>query len=177
MASRQIRPIRVKGNIAYVPLTQGYESIIDAADVPLVEGRNWYAHIRLASNGSIRTVYAMTNTSLGSGKKTAVLLHRVIMSPPDGMEVDHIDGSGLNNRRSNLRNATDGENMHNQRIHCNNTSGFKGVSWDASRNKWQAKISVNRRTVHLGRFGTADAARDAYDEASERYHGSFGRTG
>ena len=41
---KAIRQIRVDGNIAYVPLTRGYEAVIDAADVPLVEGWNWYAH-------------------------------------------------------------------------------------------------------------------------------------
>ena len=84
---KAIRQIRVDGNIAYVPLTHGYEAIIDAADVPLVEGLNWLAHL------AGRTVYA--RCASGSPK---VYLHRFIMRPADDMCVDHISGDGLDCR-------------------------------------------------------------------------------
>jgi hypothetical protein len=41
--TKKIRPIRVEGDTAIVPLTRGFEAVIDAVDVPIVEGWNWVA--------------------------------------------------------------------------------------------------------------------------------------
>lgn len=161
------RGIRIEGNLAYVPLTRGYEAVIDAADVSLVEGWNWCALVRPKS------VYAM-RFSEGAEKKT-ILLHRVIAGTPEGMDTDHIDGNGLNNRRSNVRVATKGQNMHNQRLSSANTSGVKGVSWVKRRQKWQAQICANGKRVGLGYYDTIADAGQAYADASAKMHGEFGR--
>jgi hypothetical protein len=88
---KSIRPIRVEGNVAFVPLTKGRESVIDAADVHLVEGFNWFAHVR--GGGAYACSLRL------SPKRKHIILHRIIMGDPDGLEIDHIDGDGLNNRR------------------------------------------------------------------------------
>jgi hypothetical protein len=163
------RPIRIEGDAAYVPLTKGYEAIIDAADVPLVEGVNWFAVVQLSA------VYAQRSARRVNGKRKAVLLHRVIMDAPDGLEVDHVNGDGLDNRRSNLRLATRSENQHNRRVQNNNTSGFKGVSWHKRDLKWYARIGLDGRRKLLGFFDTPEAAYAAYVEASTRLHGDFAR--
>jgi hypothetical protein len=165
--SRAIRPIRIEGDVAYVPLTKGYEAIIDAADVPLVEGVNWWAKI------SRITVYAAAK--LPSPQRGDKLMHRAIMNTPSKMETDHIDGDGLNNRRSNLRIATTSENQRNRGLSANNTSGFKGVSWQKRTKKWRAEIRSNGVYWWLGDFDTPEAAHAAYVAASERLHGEFGR--
>jgi hypothetical protein len=165
----KIRPIRICGDVAYVTLTRGYEAIIDAADVPLVEGRNWYALVQSHS------VYVVRKGKRGSELRS-VYLHRVIMGDPNGLQIDHKDGDGLNNRRYNLRVATKFQNMHNMRISRRNTSGFKGVSWDAAACKWRAWIGLNRKRKHLGVFDSPEEAHAAYCRASEKYHGEFGRT-
>jgi hypothetical protein len=167
--SRAIRPIRIEGDAAYVTLTKGYEAIIDAADVPLVEGKNWHADAKRREN----TVYARTRARKGSAKK--VWMHRVIMDDPDGFQVDHIDGNGLNNCRNNLRKATNAQNARNSCTPRNNTSGFKGVTWHKLSSKWCAKIEVNYVSKHLGLFDTPEAAHSAYVAASEKLHGEFGR--
>ena len=112
------RPIRIDGAHAYVPLTQGREAIIDVADVSLVDGHTWW----LGKGGYAVRVYKV------NGKQTTVYMHRVISACPEGQEVDHIDGDGLNNRRSNLRNATKAQNAYNVGPRRTNTSGYKGVS-------------------------------------------------
>ena len=165
--SKAIREIRIEGNVAYVPLTKGYEAVIDAADVPLVEGFNWCA----AVDG--RSVYAIRTGPRPERK--SILLHRVLMGDSVGMEVDHQDGDGLNNQRGNLRVATKSQNMHNQRTRVDNASGMKGVHWSNVRGKWVAEISLNGRRSHLGYFTTPEAAHAAYVAASERLHGDFGR--
>lgn len=167
MASKEIRPIRVEGNLAYVPLTRGYEAVIDAADAYLVAGVNWNAFV------TKHTVYARRTS--GRPARREVLLHRVIMGDPEGVLVDHADCNGLNNRRANLRQATPSQNAHNMRLPKDNKSGFKGVSWHRPSKRWMAEISANRRKHYLGIFRTREEAHDAYMAASAKLHGDFGR--
>jgi hypothetical protein len=166
--TKKVRPIRIDGDIAYVTLTKGYVAVIDAADVPLVEGRNWGA--RLDKN----TVYARRTDTSGPAPRT-VLLHRMLLGEPKGFQVDHKDGDGLNNRRSNLRVATNQQNASNARLSRLNTSGFKGVSWHKQRRKWYARIRKDGRSVHLGMHHTPEDAHAAYAAASADLHGPFGR--
>lgn len=163
------RLIRTEGDLSYVPLTKGYEAVIDTVDIPLVEGWNWAA---LVSYG--RSTYAF-HTSNRPVRKS-IYLHRVIMGEPDGMEVDHINGNGLDNRRSNLRLATSSQNKHNTGPRKNSTSGFKGVTWDKANSKWQAQITLHGKVKKLGRFPTPEEAYEAYCKASGELHGEFGRT-
>ena len=166
--AKAVRTIRVEGDLAYVPLTRGYEAVIDAADVPLVEGRNWYAKQRT------HTVYACRSQWSG-GADVTVRMHRVIAAAPDGMDVDHIDGDGLNNRRSNLRHATRSENNCNRRAALKNASGLKGVSWNKANKKWLAQIRFHKQKKHLGYFNTPEEAHAAYCAAANVLHGEYAR--
>jgi hypothetical protein len=161
-----IRPIRFEGNIAYVPLTKGYEAVIDAEDAVILQFFSWSAKPKPSK------VYAVTGLKSRSGY-TTVLMHRMIMRYPLGLQVDHIDGDGLNNRKSNLRVATHAQNMWNRGPQHNNTSGFRGVSWHEKSAKWQARIKHENGRMFLGYFDTAEAANEAYIEASKRLHGDF----
>lgn len=168
MASRILRPIRIEGNIAYVPLTKGYEAIIDAVDAHIVAPFNWCASV------DHNTVYAVRGDYRG-GVQRFVILHRVLLGSPSGVHVDHIDGNGLNNCRQNLRLATPSQNSCNKRLPVTNTSGFKGVCWVNRSAKWQASIKMNGKQIYLGLHETPEAAHAAYIEASGRVHGEFGR--
>ena len=169
--SRKIRQIRVEGNIAYVPLTQGYEAIIDTADVPLVEGVNWFAKVRS------HAVYAVNSGQRDqlSGKQYTLRMHRLILGAKAGVHVDHINSSGIDNRRCNLRLVTPGQNNKNARVRCDNTSGLKGASLDKRHNKWRSRINVDGVSIALGYYDTAREAHQAYCEASRRLHGEYGR--
>jgi hypothetical protein len=166
---RKIRPIRVEGNIARVPLTRGYEAIIDAADVPIVDGFNWRAMVEA------HTVYAARSDYSGQ-KVRLILLHRLLMGEPDGFPIDHIDCDGLNNRRGNLRIVTVWQNTQNAKVRRDSTSGLKGVTWHRRDRKWHAKIQSHGRRHHLGYYDTPDEAHAAYCAASVKLHGEFGRT-
>lgn len=170
------REIRIEGDIAYVPLTQGYEAAIDAADVPLIEGKNWFAQVSRRRDGSVRAVYALTQVRRENGKQRPERMHRVILGI-DSDEADHKDGDGLNNRRGNLRPATHMENCFNGRRRCDNTSGFRGVTLDRGKGMWRARIRVARKLLHLGWFSDQLKAAAAYAEASAKHHGTFGNTG
>lgn len=165
------RPIRIEGDVAYVPLTKGYVAIIDVEDVPLVQGQNWCAYL------DRNTVYAKRKGPMP--ERRTICMHRIIMGDPLGLEVDHRDGNGLNNRKrgetGNLRVATRSQNAQNQAMSVRNTSEIKGVSWEDSRQKWRADIKVNCKNVAFGRFDSKEAAGARVREKRLVLHSEFAR--
>jgi hypothetical protein len=86
-------------------------------------------------------------------------------------------GDGLDCRRSNLRRClTAADNNRNVGKRPGLSSRFKGVHWNKGMDRWQAKIRYDGKTAHLGYFADEATAARAYDEASARLHGEFGRT-
>ena len=85
-------------------------------------------------------------------------------------EIDHINRIPSDNRIINLREVTDQENQFNRGKQKNNTSGYKGVSWNKQNKKWLANIRVNRKTIYLGYFDDILEASEAYRKAKEKYH-------
>ncbi len=168
--TKAIRPIRVEGGVAYVPLTRGYEAVIDAEDVNIVSGVLWHV------TPGRRTAYAFGRVKI-DGVLVRTSIHRLIASPSDGFVVDHIDGNGLNNRRSNLRLATISQNAHNTTMErANNSSGVKGVYWHKKCAKWYARISKDSKRISLGFFDNIEDASACYLNAVKEFHGEFGRT-
>lgn len=153
-----------------IPLTKGHVAVVDDEDVHLAQFR-WYAQpVR-------RTIYARRDDwAWRDGRPVrlrAHFLHRDVLAAVKGSEVDHINGDGLDCRRSNLRLASRAQNARNRRTSTTNKSGFKGVSWQAKRGKWQAMICVNNRNRFLGRFSDPVAAAEAYDAAARKHFGEF----
>jgi hypothetical protein len=151
-----------------IPLTKGFLATIDDADVGFAMVR-W--HAARCGEGLF---YAARRTVVG-GKSTAVYLHREILKAPPGMDVDHINGNTLDNRRENLRLATRSENNCNARRRRNREPGRKGISQDKRDGRWSAYVNINGRRTALGRFATAEEASRARDEAARRIHGEFAR--
>jgi hypothetical protein len=89
------------------------------------------------------------------------------------MVVDHIDGDGLNNRRSNLRVCTHAQNRLNVGKRKSNTSGLKGAFWSKDKSRWESYITFNHTRRFLGRFETAAEAHAAYVNAAKALHGEF----
>lgn len=148
-----------------IRLTQGKVALIDDCDSELASLR-WYA----AKRGNAFYAVRHKPRELGHG---IVYLHRLVLGATAGLEVDHINGDGLDCRRTNLRLATPSENRRNQRRA--NASGFKGVHWNPSNRGWVASIKVHKKVHHLGTFSDAAEAARAYDAAAIRLHGEFAR--
>jgi hypothetical protein len=88
----------------------------------------------------------------------------------NGKYIDHLDGNGLNNQRSNLRFATKSENGMNRQKQENTTSIYKGVSWHKHNRKWVAYITINGKRSHLGYFiSEVDAAKVYNQKAIELF--------
>lgn len=120
--------------------------------------------------------YVARNVARPDGLKESEYLHRRINGTPHGLKTDHINTFRKDNRRCNLRTATDAQNFWNQRKRTSGTtSRFKGVSWDGNRKKWRAQIFVSPRVLVIGRFETETEAALAYNEAARLYFGEFAR--
>ncbi len=100
-------------------------------------------------------------------------LHRWLLNALAGQQVDHINGDTLDNREVNLRFATKTQNQANAGKYRNNTSGYRGVSWDASCGKWRSQIKFQKRLIHLGVFSTTEAAAIVHDAAAIWLHGAL----
>lgn len=94
------------------------------------------------------------------GEGARIWLHREILQPPDGMQVDHIDGNRLNNRRSNLRLATVAQNAQNQQPR-GGASQFRGVTYCTQTGRWKARVRLDGVEHWLGRFIDEDEAATA----------------
>ena len=150
-----------------ISLTQGKIALVDDTDFDWLNQWRWYAN-RL---GGI--YYVARNGSNPNRRK--ILMHRFILNVPKGLEIDHRDGDGLNNRRTNLRICTHQENQHNQQPQKNRSSAFKGVHWCASARKWVSRIKVDGIEKYLGCFTNELEAARIYDMATLRFHGEFAR--
>jgi HNH endonuclease/AP2 domain len=149
----------------YIELTRGYQAIVDDDDYEDLVKYNWHHH----KNG-----YAMRHERV-NGKRVPIRMHRVVISAPDGYDVDHKNGDKLDNRKANLRLATRSQNNYNKGVQSNSSSGFKGVSWSKQRNKWRARIHVDKKEINLGFFEYQIDAAFAYNEAAIKYHGEFAK--
>jgi len=154
-----------------IPLSQGKFAIVDDADFDWLNQWKWSAH------KNRNTFYAGRKIRVGL-KRKLLLMHRLILGLDFGDERqgDHINMDGLDNRRKNLRIATNAQNRRNRGKQANNTSGYKGVTWRKQRKKWQAHIQVKGKVKHLGYFTDPVEASEAYDSASQKYHGKFAQT-
>lgn len=141
-----------------IPLTQGLYTLVDNEDYEYLNQWNWYAH----KQGN--TYYAKRTTSKDY-KITIIHMHRVVLNISEQeVLVDHKDRNGLNNQKYNLRTSNKSKNGMNRPAQKNNSSGYKGVGFDKSRNKWKAQIMIGQKNKFIGRFDTAIDAAHAYDK-------------
>ena len=154
----------MSNEVIEIPLTRGYVALVGAEDAERVRGFKWHACVLR------HTVYAVRNVRRDDGTQTKQSMHAFLVGEKG---VDHVNGNGLDNRRSNLRSASLSENGQNRRKPARNTSGFKGVTWKKRERKWQAQIGIDGKLRHLGLFATAEEAGRAYDQAARDLHGPF----
>ena len=141
-----------------IKLSNAGEAIVDDADFSFLSRWKWARH---------KDGYAY-RTIRRSGKTCKQYMHRLLINPPAGEQVDHINRNGLDNRRANLRSVPAWKNQHNRSMRIN-TRGSRGVTKPAGRNRWIARIYIKRIRIHLGTFATKAEAEAAYRSAAIRY--------
>lgn len=138
----------------------GLYTLVDDEDYEFLMQFKWQVNGRYVSGGVFK-----------NGTQTRHLMHRVIMHPKLGVEVDHIDGNQLNNQRSNLRVCSRSENCCNRKATIRNKTKLKGVS--VRRDRFIAQITLRGRHFFLGYFNTKKSASLAYQAKAIELHGEF----
>lgn len=148
-----------------IQLTQGKVALVDDEDFDRVNMFNWHACLN-------RHVWYARRSEWPSLK--AVRMHSFVLAlhgSSGSVQIDHRDGNGLNNQKSNLRVATRAQNQINRGLPCNNTSGFKGVYRKGR--SWVARLHYNGSKISLGSYADPAEAARAYDRKARELFGEF----
>jgi len=160
-----------------ISTSNGFFILVDDADFAYLDQFVWRARDNYG-----RTRYAVR----GRYKASTVIMHRMIMDAPEGVEVDHIDGNGLNNQRSNLRLCSSSENKWNgckRNWNGKSTlSKYKGVTSIRYKKKdgtvrirWVAQIRHNWKPIYIGMYDTEEEAAEAYNEKAVELFNEFAK--
>lgn len=163
-----------------MPLDGGHVALVDDADYEPLSGFSW--HVSASRSGK---AYVVRNNKKGL-HRTTVRMHRQILGITDSaVHIDHRNGDGLDNQRSNLRIANNSENGANRRVVLSR-HGFKGIHYIpytqnkgrrwTRRKPWKATLTRDYKVIHIGYFETAIEAATAYDLAAVQYFGAFAAT-
>lgn len=151
------------------------EAKIDSRFCPVVNRMGKWSACHKGTNS-----YAVRNEPRADGRKRQIYMHHVIWSLagrviPRGLQIDHINRDGLDNRLTNLRLATIQEQRRNRRKRQGCTSQYKGVCWCSQKEMWRATIKDGNNQRHLGFFpkDQEKQAAKAYDEAAKELFGEF----
>jgi hypothetical protein len=161
-----LRTVPLHGKIA-----AGRVAFVDDEDHDLVMQFRWNVYEITRPGRHPLGPYAVTPIYVkGVGTRTTLKMHNLIMRISG---VDHVNHNGLDNQRTNLRPATDRQQHHNQRGRLGSASGYKGVSWNSQRQRWQAGITVEGKRRHLGFYVSEMEAALAYDDAAPGVQGEY----
>ena len=151
-----------------MPLTKGLYTRVDFDDYEYLMQWTWHACYAKTTG----KYYAGTNVQMGD-RRQIPKVHHIIFNDVTLSPWDHIDHDPLNNTRRNLRKCTYNQNCSSRGMMKNNTSGYRGVTWNKARKRWKVYIGVNRKSIYVGDFKNKQEAALAYDQAAMKYHGQF----
>ena len=154
-----------------IPLTRGLTATIDAQDFEKISKFKWCAK----KSGSRYYAVAYVRGG-GRSNNKQVAMHRLILDYYGPLDVDHINGNQLDNRKCNLRIVTRSQNNLNQKKVRKGTSKYKGVYFDKRRKRYIAEAKLNGKRIFQKSFMTEIEAAKAYDEIAKKHFGEFAST-
>lgn len=146
-----------------------FYAIVDEDDFESLLKFSWFA--QRGRNGAFYAARKDKNNK-------QIYMHRQILMAKAGYVVDHANSNTLDNRKENLRTCLSKENLRNRHIDKRNKTGFKGVQLDPRKNlskRYMAQMTLDGKSIYLGRFETPEQAALAYNEAALKHHGEFAR--
>lgn len=149
-----------------IKLTQGQVALVDADDYNTVEELQEYHWSAMRRQNGVWHAFR-------NDRGRVRYMHSAILR--GGRLIDHRDRNGLNNQKSNLRRASKSQNAANSKTRSDNTSGFKGVSWEKSKQRWCAALHYLGFRYQIGRFTTKEEAAFAYGLTALAAFGEFAR--
>lgn len=153
-----------------IKLNQGKITIVDDEDFERLNQYRWIV------NANKKNIYVRRYTGLINGISKYVLMHREIVNAPKHMQVDHINGNSLDNRKTNLRLCSNKQNNYNKKNpNKSNKLKIKGVYFHNKKKKFIAQIQIDKKNIHLGQFNVLGDADSAYRKAEDKYYGKFSR--
>lgn len=151
-----------------IPLANTDEyALVDDWNYEIVSNHTWNL---MKTSSSLGLVYARAYWPNSGGP---LLMHRLIMQPPIGMQVDHINHNGICNLESNMRIVTSSQNHMNQRKSQSLYSDYKGVSWHKLNKKWVAQIVIKKKTIYIGAYDSEKVAAEAYNQVAAVAFGDY----
>lgn len=151
-----------------ITLTQSKSVKVDDEDYEFLNQFKWHT----TSRG-----YAARRVHYPSSYKSQVnmtfLMHRILTFAIDGIQVDHINGDKLDNRKENLRLCNNSQNHMNKGVQSNSTTGYKGVSFEKSIGRYRAYCNFNGKRYNLKTFKTPEEAAQAYNTKAKELFGEF----
>ena len=153
-----------------IMLPSGHVTIVSDEDYDMLSKHKWYA-----SNGKGK-YYVSSNTKI-EGFRRHILMHRLIMGILDNpdIQVDHINGDTLDNRRENLRICNRAQNSQNKIGNPEASSIFKGVIWDPIRCHWIMSINSGGKYKHVRSIKNEWVASLIYDLLAFDMFGDFAK--
>jgi|KBSMisStaDraftv2_1062788.scaffolds.fasta_scaffold1087035_1 hypothetical protein len=146
-----------------IPLTQGYVALVDDEDYERVNAFSWFITIQKGKN--FDRLYARRQIVRNKNQ----FMHNFILGV---VGIDHKNHNGLDNRKGNLRMATDEQNLRNARKRPGKGSPYRGVA-RSSKNRWRVRIRYDGKSHLVGYFNDELDAATAYNFAAEEHHGEF----
>lgn len=142
---------------------KGEEFYFDLEDYDKIKKYSWH----MDDNGYIRTRFRCDDNK----SNKLIRMHKIILDY-EGI-VDHKNCNKADNRKENLRPATNSQNCTNKGLIVNNTSGVTGVYWEKNKKRWFAEVSVNYKSIRSSYFKDFEDAVQARKELENRYYGDY----
>lgn len=160
------RKLRYGYTFRLIRLTRGQYTKVDVEDYDWLSQYKWYCTV---GGYAARSQYHKE-----TGGQSRVLMHRELCYAPEGMVVDHINRDPLDNRRANLRAATQKQNIWNRSLPKSaGWTRYHGIRWDKNRRAWQVRLTVNGRRESFGYYKDEREAARAYDRVAKKYRGQY----
>jgi hypothetical protein len=162
------RRVRYGYTFRRIKLTRGKYAIVDVEDFERLNKYKWHC----THCGYAKT--AVPNKSDKGPRQIPVSMHKLICPAPDGMIIDHINRNSLDNRKANLRAATQKQNVWNRKFkRTKGRTRYNGIRWDKNKEKWQVRLTINGRRESFGYYADEIEAAKAFDRVAKKYRGEY----